>query len=278
MRKLVKKLIQAIPFGLKYELFYQMGRSLGVTAYQANGSSGPIFGHMYDQTLIKSYLRDHAWSSDIANLVGEVFARSASAGTFYDIGANVGTVIIPVAANQRVHCFGFEPDPGNFALLSANVAARNAPNIELKRAAVANAKGQMRFKKSAYNSGDHRLSDDGDVVVDVIALDDLPMPSSPFAAKIDTQGAEPAIFQGGERTLATADLIISEFWPWGMRRMGLGPEPILQFARAHFSKGYVLQHGAKVGPLDSMDHVVATLGEIAARGGEFDQADLILVK
>jgi hypothetical protein len=130
MRSLLKVIINSLPFDVKYEMFYQAGRALGVTAYQVQGASGPIFGHLYDQTLIKSYLRDQEWSSDIARMIWTAF--EGGGGTYYDIGANVGTVIIPVAVNRAVRCVGFEPDAGNFALLSANVHAQGASNIEIR--------------------------------------------------------------------------------------------------------------------------------------------------
>src|ERR1044072_5984149 len=104
MRGIIKVLIRALPFGVKFELFYQMGRALGVTAYQAQGSSGPIFGHLYDQTLIKSYLRNGKWSDDIAGMISAALKGAPTGGTFYDIGANVGTVILPVSQNIWINC------------------------------------------------------------------------------------------------------------------------------------------------------------------------------
>ncbi len=278
MRGLAKRAVSALPFDIKYELFYQMGRALGVTAYQAHGLSGPIFGHLYDQTLMKSYLKNREWSSGLTALIASTFAEAGGAGTFYDIGANIGTVIVPIAANAQVHCVGFEPDPGNYELLSANVAIQGGSNIEVKRVAIADAAGEMRFTKSTYNSGDHRLSSSGEIAVQLIALDDLPRPTGTFVAKIDTQGAEPLIFQGGAQTLAGADLIISEFWPWGMARMGQEPTPILDFAKKHFSRGHVLKHGESKGAPDSIETVLEQLRALATSGGKFDQADLILVK
>jgi len=272
----LKRAAEIAPFRLKYELFYGLAKSLGVTAYQVDGQSGQIFGHLYDQTLMKNYLRDRYWSSDIAEMISEEFGDGP--GTFYDIGANIGTIIIPVAKNRKLRCIGFEPDPGNYALLSANVAVNGASNIELMRIAVAHEKGQMHFQRASWNAGDHHLSADGDLVVDVVALDDLPMPAEPFVAKIDVQGAEPAIFEGGERTLARADLIICEFSPFAMRRMDLEPERMLRFARSNFEWGCVLHDHEKLGQMEPIESVIAKLEEVAKGSREIDQVDLILKK
>jgi hypothetical protein len=162
-------------------------------------------------------------------------------------------------------------------MLKANIAARGFKNIELRNVAVTDKSGRLRFKHSEYNSGDHRLSDDGDIAVECIRLDDLPVPSSPFAVKIDTQGAEPAIFVGGQKTLAAADLIIAEFWPWAMNRMGLNPEPIIEFASKNFARGMVVKHGESIGQPVPLSDVIVQLRAIALTGGEYDQADLVLV-
>jgi len=277
LRGLIKDAISLLPFSLKYEVFYQSGRSLGVNGYQANGNLGPMFGHMYDQTIIKSYLRNREWSANLTAEIQRLFAASSRPGTFYDVGSNIGLVLLSVAANTNVKCLGFEPDSGNFALLEANTIAHGYKNVELFNVAVADKKGQLRLRRSEYNSGDHRLARDGDVVVDCIRLDDLPIPTSPFAVKIDTQGAEPAIFEGGEKTLAAADLIIAEYWPWGMSQMGRSPEPIIDIASRYFTRGLVVQHGESIGRPVPISDVVEQLRTISLSGGEFDWADLVLV-
>jgi len=148
--------------------------------------------------------------------------------------------LVPIARNKAVRCVGFEPDPENFRLLSGNVSVNGASGVELHNAAVADRRGKMGFARSAYNSGDHRLSANGEILVDCLPLDELPIPTAPFAIKIDTQGAEPLIFEGAKKHLAAADLIICEFWPWGMARMGTKPDAIIDFVRGFPGRGRLL--------------------------------------
>jgi FkbM family methyltransferase len=271
-------LFRKLPFSVLYELFYQSGRALGITAYQVDGAAGRFVGPIFDQSVIKLYLRTGAMSADIAEIFSRFFAERGG-GTFYDIGANIGMITVPVAKDPRVRCVAFEPDPGNFALLQMNVVENSTHgNVELHNVALADKAGSLRFAHSKYNCGDHRLSPDGTIFVEATRLDDrLPAPS-PLAVKIDTQGAEPLIFQGGETFLAAADLIVCEFWPGGMRRMQQTPEPVMRFVARHFQKGQVLGHDEQLGtPLPIAD-VLTKLQAVIDDPDQERYVDLVLQK
>ena len=67
------------------------------------------------------------------------------------------------------------------------------------------------------------------IEVEALLLDQLlPNTKRPLAIKIDTRGAEPYIVKAGRHTLRDADLLILEFWPTGMARMGGGPEEVIK--------------------------------------------------
>ena len=100
----------------------------------------------------------------------------------------------------------------------------------------------------------------------------------PLAVKIDCQDAEPSIIAGGTRTLAKADLIMCEFWPWGMRRMGLSSAPILEFAAGNFPFAQVLQHDQAPGKPLPVSDAMRVLQTLIDDGGEFAQADLVLTR
>lgn len=277
-RSLARRGIQRLPFDLLYELFYQSGRALGVKSYEVAGDAGTFIGPFNDQSIIKQYLRNHTSSPVIVKLFAEFFA-SRGGGTFYDLGANIGMVTVPVAQDARVSCVCFEPDPGNFALLRANVLLNCAHgNVETINAAVAQQRGQLRFEQSQYNCGDHHLSADGSLVVQAVRLDDYTPQAMPLAVKIDCQGAEPAIIQGGLHTLGKADLIVCEFWPWGMRRMGLSPDPILDFVSSHFPYAQVLHHDQPTGASLRAETVIGMLRKLIDDGGRDAQADLVLTR
>jgi FkbM family methyltransferase len=275
LRGLARFIVRHLPAATLYEVFYQSARALGVRSYQAGGAAGWYFGPLYDQSVIKTYLRTGAWSQNILDLFLAFFGTQG--GTMYDIGANIGLISIPIARDPRVRVVAFEPDAHNCALLRANVAV-NGVAVEIVNAAVSDRRGTAHFSRSEYNSGDHRLSADGTVAVATVTLADHPPGPGRFGVKIDTQGAEPLIFKGGEQVLAAAGLIVTEFWPWGMRRMGLDPDFVLAFAERHFDHGHVLRHDEAIGAPLPVAEIVARLREVVAAGGETDAVDLVLMR
>jgi FkbM family methyltransferase len=272
-RASVRSLIAMLPRSVLYEAFYQSARALDVRSYQINGSEGSFFGPVYDQSVSRHYLDTGVWSDNIVSLLRRFFGSSG--GTLYDVGANIGLVSVPIARDPNVRVVAFEPDANNCDLLRANVAVARVA-VEVVDAAVASHEGTQQFARSGHNSGDHRLSAEGKISVRTVRLDDFPPGPGAFAVKIDTQGAEPLIFEGGETVLAQAGLIVAEFWPWGMRRMNLTPEGMLRFAAQHFETGLALHHGEVAGQLVPIETVLDQLKAVVAAGGEHDFVDLVL--
>lgn len=277
-RSLLKRGIERLPFSILYEAFYQSGRALGVGGYEVIGDVGTIIGPFNDQTIMKQYLRTRAFSPIIGKLFRDFF-QSRGGGSFYDIGANIGMITVPVAQNQAIRCVAFEPDRENFTLLRANVAMNcRHDNVEMVNAAVAKDRGKLRFTRSEYNSGDHRLSQNGSLIVDTVRLDDYAPTAMPLAVKIDCQGAEPLIFAGGTQTLANAELVVCEFWPWGIRRMGLSPEPVVNFVAENFPFVQVLRHNEQPGIQRSVKEALPLLRKLVDDGSEYADVDLVLTK
>jgi hypothetical protein len=81
------------------------------------------------------------------------------------------------------------------------------------------------------------------VTVDAKPLDDIVGEIDPdfsclerkLAVKIDVQGAEPFVFEGGSRVLGAASLLVVEFSPYCMARMQADPEAILRLLESRFT-------------------------------------------
>lgn len=277
IRRTLRFGIRNLPFPILYEAFYQSARALGIESYEVSGTYGRMFGSLYDQTAIKGYLRSRTWSPYIVRVLKEFFATSGG-GTFYDVGANIGLITIPLAQDSHVTCVAFEPDPENFRLLRTNLLFNcTHANVTAINAAVYAETTELRFSRSEYNSGDHRVAVDGTMTVKAVTLDSNPPAPGPFALKIDTQGAEPAVFAGGTKTLRAADLIVAEFWPWGMSRLGLNPEPMISQIDDLFPYGQIVEFD-KPGAWSPISAVTKRLREIVSSGGEHDSVDLVLSK
>ena len=237
-----------------FEKFQQIGHGLGVESISVRGANGLVWGSINDRWLMGNYATKREWAPDIVELFKHFFLTANDGGTFLDIGANVGLTLFPVAQNPRVQCYGFEPEPRNFAYLNLGLR-ENCPydNVVLSQVALFDRKDTVKFELSSSNYGDHRVrvsETDGllgegsrEVILvqaerldDIVHVDRL---KRPLAVKIDTQGAEPNIFAGGERTLTAAELISLEFSPHSMRRIGGDVEAELQFLAAHFREGAI---------------------------------------
>ena len=173
-------------------------------------------------------------------------------GTYLDIGANIGLTVIPIAQNPQVACYAFEPEPTNFHYLSENVFLNcRAGNVRLLNLALYDRNATLPFEIAERHSGDHRISvidvegelneqDRKKISVSAKRLDDvITNITTPLAAKIDVQGAEPFVLAGGRDTLSQASLLSLEFWPYSMRRMGGDISAVIAFLTEHFQEGSI---------------------------------------
>ena len=166
-------------------------------------------------------------------------SAKASFKTFIDVGANIGSVTIPVARGFEGKVLSIEPSRANFSLLEENIAlnALNNPQIDCQRVAIGDQPGQLPLYHSSTNTGDHRLSagpqesQRESEMVDVVTLDSLIIGKSefqpPYLIKIDVQGYEAKVLASASALLQKPCLIIAEFWPYGLRVAG---SPISEFA------------------------------------------------
>ena len=137
--------------------------------------------------------------------------------TFLDVGAHIGyyTLIAArlVGAAGRVH--SFEPGKEMRAHLAANVARNDLHNVEIHPEALAEQTGEVGFYPSALagNQGISSIVGSGDgraapVTVPSLSLDDLAARIGGRRIdflKMDVEGAELQVIQGGQRLLGGED-------------------------------------------------------------------------
>lgn len=229
-----------------WRVFGQVAPKCGILSVKVAGSYGTIQSAPADHIILGAYARTGSWAPRTNELLSTFFHERS--GCYIDIGANIGLTTIPVAQNPLVRCIAIEPEPVNFANLTANIDVNcRHGNVELHQIAAFNRQATLRFEIAASgNLGDHRLrlqdkpgllGEHGwaTIEVDAAPLDDIVgSVERPLAVKIDTQGAEPYVVDGGRRILADADLIISEWSPYWMARMGSDPAIMTTFLSDHF--------------------------------------------
>ena len=247
-----------------------------LVSVSVSGSYGVMRGTPSDTTILGLYGRSGTWSHGTNTRVASTLADG---GTYIDVGANIGMTTIPIAQNPLVRCLALEPEPANFGHLADNVA-RNCPhrNVDVRQVAAFDRRARLRFELSPWNSGDHRVrlrDADGQfaeesrqtIEVDAEPLDEIAIAiEHPLAVKIDTQGAEPYVVAGGHRTLAQADLLVIEWAPYFLSRLGGDVPAMLSFLADHFSSIAFYRPGKGEHPTDSPSAACAELYEMLGRG------------
>lgn len=148
-----------------------------------------------------------------------------------DVGANVGylTSLAAARAGASGSVMAFEPHPGVFAVLAANVARWRAPgvaSVQTHQSALSDRDGTAELNTGANfheNMGLSTLNPvearagDGAVPVAVQQLDDVLGGRSIGVLKIDVEGHEPEVLRGAARLLADGrvrDVIFEDHDPY----------------------------------------------------------------
>ena len=132
---------------------------------------------------------------------------------FYDIGAHTGFSALIAArfVGERGLVVALEPDPRNAAVLRANVARNEMPQVKVIEAAAWSSSCEATFKQDseASNRSQGRVvlaktAGTQDVKVHAVSLDDLVFGRNerpPDLIKLDVEGGEWEVLTGAGRTL-----------------------------------------------------------------------------
>ncbi|HSB57700.1 MAG TPA: FkbM family methyltransferase [Nitrosopumilaceae archaeon] len=153
-----------------------------------------------------------------------------------DIGANLGyfTILFSRQVGSEGKVIAFEPNPFSFDLLKKNIKANNLQNVYAIQKAVSNISGYEKLYLSKKNHGDNRLfsvpilnSDlDRDIAqVEVTTLDDYLKDIHIDFLKMDVQGSEPKVIEGGYNLIKNSRNLkmMVEFWPLALKVQGYEP-------------------------------------------------------
>lgn len=150
---------------------------------------------------------------------------------FFDVGANIGSIGIPIAKHRGIRYFGFEASPTVYSYLKRNFEINIDYTVGLVNKAVAdNDDKQLNFvdcSSDRYGEGHltFEKSDLNTISVDTICLDKFCTESNITQIdwlKIDVQGHESLVFIGSERLLKEGKIknILFEFEAWAESSAG----------------------------------------------------------
>jgi len=283
---LLRTAVSWLPRGASAAVLDQASQNLGpwaalvriaprcaIESVSIQGAYGLIDGSPGDSTVLGGYASAGSWARRTNELLCAFFDQSG--GLYLDVGANIGLTTIPVARNPKVTCLALEPNPSVHRFLAANVR-RNCPhgNVTTRQVAAFSRRDVLELEVAPDNQGDNRLrlSDRAglhgeerwrSVKVEALPLDELaPDVAGPTAVKIDVQGAEPFVFEGGARALDRAGLLICEWSPYLMARLGGRADRVTAYLARSF--GEVTIAFGEVGPLPRPEPVAIAVERLLA--------------
>jgi FkbM family methyltransferase len=247
-------------------------RMAGADHICASGEYGRIIGSIHDRAILEKYASSKTWCP-IENQFFVDFFAGRAAGTYLDIGANIGLTTIPVARNPAISCLAFEPEPLNFGYLQKNVRRHCGTNVRLFQLALSDRSGDLELRLSPTNKGDHRLTGgheeglaDGTwpvIRVETKRLDDFVSDQKivpPVAAKIVAQGSELHILAGGRTTLSAAEALVIEFYPHLLALAAPAWDSFYSFLNENFDRSALTVGGQRSEPWwQSMAEVISSL-------------------
>jgi FkbM family methyltransferase len=204
-----------------------------------------------------------------------------------DAGANLGwyATIMARAAGPEGTVLAFEPETANLELLQTNLAANGmTERVRVFDIALYERDCEIEFELSSQNFGDHRVRavagmpsvaavEGGERTYRQVTartldgvLSDAGLDARRIGLlKIDTQGAEVAIFRGAPRALAATSVMTAEFWPYGLVRAGYTVDEYVARVGANFSQfARINSTDIRMGPIDALAEDVRRVPDIGA--------------
>lgn len=176
----------------------------------------------------------------------ELFEKLVVPGmNIIDIGANIGyyTLLASRLLKNKGKVYAFEPVPMNYRLLAKNITINEYKNTTPYCKAFSNKCEKIKLFLDKTNLGNPSFCEknvtqnNGSIEVETITLDSFVggiEDKRIDIIKIDTQGAEGLIMEGGQETLRNNKLkLFMEFWPYGLRNMGTEPVKLLELLQSY---------------------------------------------
>jgi FkbM family methyltransferase len=275
---------------IRDRLFSCLGEAQGADFVYAKHGTERYLVHSKDRVIGREVFVSGQFDFDKVTAALKTVAQHtglAKIQTLVDIGANIGTVCVPAVARGMVErAIAIEPDPINGRLLKINALLNDVePRVTVHQCAVGeHDDGKLILERSADNWGDHRIrvsTADGSfgeaarprIEVPSMRLDTL-VPASQSGGMLlwmDTQGYEGYVLKGAAGLLAKQVPLVSEFWPYGMKRTGSFQD--FRQAIAHY-RGYIDLSAEQEGlqPIARLDALFSKLDD-----GKEPYTDIVVV-
>ena len=182
-----------------------------------------------------------ALAADEGRMLRRLLASIREGDSFFDVGANIGTITLPVAVAGAAECLAFEPEPINAGRLAANAELNRLANVTVIEAAVWSAPGTVELRAGGP-AGSGTASVDAEagagaervpaVTLDAFAGDGR---AAPNVVKIDVEGAELEVLRGAAASLDSGRIrdVFVETHPGGLVERGGGEAGVVALLAQH---------------------------------------------
>ncbi len=170
-----------------------------------------VYGKKISISLNSLKLNEHTWQdnaiSDLSivekfyNLIGEDF-------TILDIGAQSGAFTLLSKFFPKTKWYSFEPDPVNYDLLVENILINSITNVHTFNMGISNEIGNAQLNvcenHRGLNSYGEKISRFDNALIistEINTLDNLFLNKKIDLIKIDTEGCEYNILEGGKKVI-----------------------------------------------------------------------------
>lgn len=140
----------------------------------------------------------HEWEPA---LISFLLARLSTRDRFFDVGANIGLISLPVALGCGAKVHSFEPAAENVARLHHNAALNHLSNLEVVPVALSERPGSLMI--GGVNSMTRHVTADSGETVPATTIDAYvrSVGADPSVIKIDVEGHEESVLRGASETL-----------------------------------------------------------------------------
>ena len=155
---------------------------------------------------------------------------------FLDVGANIGSYTVLAAGAVGACVISVEPIPSTYSHLQMNVLLNGLTDrVDLHRLGLSSEGSELRFTAD-QDTVNHVMAEGEDgqsIRVPVICMDELLAGSVPRIIKIDVEGHEKAVLEGGRNTLSDSGVaaVVMEMNGSGVR-YGVSDDELLELMRA----------------------------------------------
>ena len=226
-----------ISFPIKLLLNNEIGRSILFNSFPLNNliMCNTEEGIKYivnssDKTIGRGTFKSQK-SFDSKNLEQSLQILNIKKSILLDIGANIGTIgIYGIFKKHFDKCLAFEPEPKNFSILKYNIFINElADKFEIFNIALNDgSQDNLLIRLSKDNFGDHRSyhstlskeNNKNEIIVPCNTLNKIceNLNLDEVFIFMDTQGFEGHILSGARKLIDYKVPIVTEFWPYGLRK------------------------------------------------------------